>query len=73
MGAVFLAEDTKLNRPVALKVMLLDRCIAAARARFLREAKAAAGLKSDHIVTIYQVDECHGTRFWQWNFSEDRR
>ncbi len=64
MGAVFLAEDTKLDRPVALKVMLPRiSCIAAARTRFLREAKAAAGLKSDYIVTIYQVDECHGAPF----------
>ncbi len=38
-------------------------CIAAARTRFLREAKAAAGLKSDYIVTIYQVDECRGAPF----------
>jgi serine/threonine protein kinase/formylglycine-generating enzyme required for sulfatase activity len=58
MGAVFLAEDSKLGRQVALKMILPKiASIPAARERFLREAKAAAGLKNDHIVTIYQVDE----------------
>jgi eukaryotic-like serine/threonine-protein kinase len=58
MGSVFLAEDTKLHRPVAIKVMLPR--IAAdpiANERFLREARAAASLSSEHIVRIYQVDE----------------
>ncbi len=58
MGSVFRAEDTKLHRNVALKLMLPK--IAAdpvARQRFLREARAAASLRSDHIVNVYQVDE----------------
>ena len=61
MGIVFLAEDPKLGRHVALKVML-PRIAAdpTAKDRFLREARAAARLKSDHIVTIYQVDETNG-------------
>jgi eukaryotic-like serine/threonine-protein kinase len=61
MGEVFLAEDPKLGRLVALKVML-PRLAAnpTAKDRFLREARAAAGLKSDHIVTIYHVDEADG-------------
>ena len=64
MGAVFLAEDPKLGRRAALKVMLPKIAnIPAARDRFLREAKAAASLKSDHIVTIYQVDEINGVPF----------
>jgi serine/threonine protein kinase/Leucine-rich repeat (LRR) protein len=65
MGAVFLAEDPKLGRRVALKVML-PRIAAAdptAKERFLREARAAARLKSDHIVTIYQVDETNGVPY----------
>jgi serine/threonine protein kinase/WD40 repeat protein len=64
MGAVFLAEDTQLERPVALKVML--PALAAkrdARQRFLREAKAAAKLKDDHVVSIYQVGEDRGVPF----------
>jgi serine/threonine protein kinase/formylglycine-generating enzyme required for sulfatase activity len=64
MGAVFLAEDPKLGRKVALKVMLPKiASIPAARDRFLREAKAAASLKNDHIVTVYQVDEINGVPF----------
>ena len=64
MGAVFLAEDPKLGRRVALKVMLPRiASIQAARDRFLREAKAAASLKNDHIVTVYQVDEFNGVPF----------
>jgi serine/threonine protein kinase/formylglycine-generating enzyme required for sulfatase activity len=64
MGAVFLAEDPKLGRKVALKVMLPKiASIPAARDRFLREAKAAASLKNDHIVTVYQVDEFNGVPF----------
>ena len=58
MGMVFLAEDPELDRRVALKVML-PRIAAnpSAKQRFLREARAAAKLKSDHIVTIFQVAE----------------
>jgi serine/threonine protein kinase/WD40 repeat protein len=69
MGAVFQAEDTHLCRPVALKVMLPayadDR---AARERFLREARAAAAIKHDHIVTIYQVGEGNGVPFLAMEF-----
>jgi urea transport system substrate-binding protein len=56
MGVVFLAEDTHLQRRVALKVMLPDLVASsAARERFLREARAGAALKSDHVVVVYQV------------------
>ncbi|MBA4188631.1 MAG: hypothetical protein C0467_11585 [Planctomycetaceae bacterium] len=58
MGVVYEAEDTQLQRRVALKVM--KPTIAAdpsAKHRFLREARAAARLKDDHIVTIHDVGE----------------
>ena len=56
MGFVFEAEDTQLTRRVALKVMRPEYAADLGyRERFLREARAAAGLSSDHIVTIYQV------------------
>lgn len=58
MGVVFEAEDTVLHRPVALKVLRPDLGgDPESRERFLREARAAAGLLSDHIVTVYQVGE----------------
>src|SRR5262249_3448946 len=64
MGVVFLAEDTDLNRPVALKVMLPEhgRHPVAAE-RFLREARLCASIKNDHIVTIYQASKDNGVPF----------
>ncbi|QDU98906.1 protein kinase domain-containing protein [Lignipirellula cremea] len=58
MGVVFRAEDPHLQRLVALKAM--KPAVAASRSsrdRFFREARAAAALDHDHIVSIYQVDE----------------
>src|SRR5439155_1518112 len=58
------AEDTQLGRPVALKVILPEFAAEpAARERFLREARACAALKDDHVVTIYQVGEDRGVPF----------
>ncbi len=69
MGMVFQAEDEQLRRMVALKVMLPE--IAAedqSRGRFLREARTAAALKHDHVVTIYQVGEDRGIPFLAMEF-----
>jgi serine/threonine protein kinase len=56
MGVVFLAEDLRLHRRVALKVMLPAFAKRPDfRARFLREARATAALEHDHIVAIYDV------------------
>jgi urea transport system substrate-binding protein len=56
MGFVFEAEDTQLARRVALKVMKPDLASGMEyRERFLREARAAAAVTSDYIVTVYQV------------------
>src|SRR5665213_2838566 len=61
MGVVFAAEDLQLKRGVALKVMKPDYgANDEARQRFLREARAAAAIDHDHIVTIYQVGEDRG-------------
>jgi urea transport system substrate-binding protein len=58
MGVVLQAEDTQLQRIVALKVILPEFAAdPTARERFLREARAGAALKNDHLVTIYQVGE----------------
>jgi hypothetical protein len=65
MGTVYLAEDTRLHRRVALKTVRPD--IAAhpgARDRFLREARAAALLgEHDHVVPVYHADEDRGVPF----------
>lgn len=64
MGAVYAAQDVKLLRPVALKVMLPEIARRPeARERFLREARAAAAVHDDRVVTIYQVDEANGVPF----------
>jgi serine/threonine protein kinase len=64
MGVVFAAEDSQLRRPVALKVMRPSFAAkATAKQRFLREARAAAALTHDHIVTIYQVGEENSVPF----------
>ncbi len=64
MGAVFLAQDLKLHRPVALKVIRPDVAKNPANGpRFLREARAMAALKHDNIVTIYAVGEDKGMPF----------
>ena len=64
MGVVFLAEDTQLLRPVAIKVLKPNMVPDAKAVRqFVREARAAAGLTSDHIVPIYEIGEDHGLPF----------
>jgi hypothetical protein len=64
MGVVFQAEDVALARPVAIKVMRPQLAQdPQARERFLREARAAAKVKSDHVVTIHQVGEDRGAPF----------
>jgi non-specific serine/threonine protein kinase len=58
MGEVFLAEDLRLHRPVALKVLGEDaRGDAESRARLVREARAASALNHPGIAVIYEVDE----------------
>lgn len=69
MGVVYLAEDTKLKRRVAIKAMLPKLAASSsAGQRFLREAQTMASLKHDHIVTIYQVDEDRGVPFLAMEF-----
>ena len=56
MGEVYLAEDTKLHRKVALKFLPSRFAVDADfRARFVREAEAMAKLNHPNIITIYEV------------------
>src|SRR5262245_27485608 len=69
MGIVFEAEDTQLHRPVALKVMRKELAAnAVTRERFLKEARAAAALDSDFIVTVYQVGLSNDVPFLSMQF-----
>jgi hypothetical protein len=65
MGTVYLAEDTRLGRRVALKTVRPGVATQhGARDRFLREARAAAALgEHDHVVPVYHVDEVGGVPF----------
>ncbi len=64
MGIVFLADDPLLERTVALKVMRPSLATnQSSRQRFLREARTAAKVKSDHVVTIFQSGEERGIAY----------
>ena len=58
MGTVYLARDEKLQRPVALKVLHSESLTHDdAKARFMREARAAAAIRHPNVATIYEVSE----------------
>jgi serine/threonine-protein kinase len=64
MGDVYLAEDQRLGRKVALKVLPPEMAANAdRRERFHREAKAVAALNHPNIVTIHSVEEVDGLLF----------
>jgi serine/threonine-protein kinase len=71
MGEVYLAQDTRLDRKVALKILPdgvaadLDRM-----KRFEHEAKAASGLNHPNIITIYEIDQTGSTSFIATEFIE---
>jgi len=64
MGEVYLATDTTLGRPVALKILLAETAHDQDRIRrFVQEAKSASALNHPNILTVYEVGNFEGSRF----------
>ncbi len=67
MGEVYLAQDTKLKREVALKFLAEDLADLAReetrRRRFVQEARATAGIGHPHIAVIHEIGEADGRTF----------
>ena len=61
MGVVYKAEDTKLDRPVALKFLAQELTRdEESRKRFLREAKAAAGINHPNVCVVHEIGDLEG-------------
>src|SRR5713226_3669687 len=71
MGEVYLAEDTRLHRKVALKILPADLASNQDRIRrFEQEATSAAALNHPNIATIHEIGESDGTNFIAMEFIE---
>src|SRR4051794_30136801 len=63
MGEVYRALDTKLNRPVAVKLLSDELADGAACRRFQREAQTASSLNHPHILTVHDAGEVEGHQY----------
>ena len=71
MGEVYLARDTRLDRSVALKILLDGVAADPDRMkRFEQEARTASGLNHPNIITIYEIDQTDSTPFIATEFIE---
>lgn len=71
MGEVYLAEDTRLGREVALKFLTADaRQDPESRERLMREARAASVLRSPNIAVTYDVGEFDGSLFIAMEYAD---
>ncbi|HEY3135906.1 MAG TPA: protein kinase [Blastocatellia bacterium] len=73
MGVVYKAEDTKLHRTVAIKALSADLVgDEKARARFLREARAASAIDHPNICTVYEVNEAEDVLFFVMQYIDGK-
>ena len=71
MSAVYLAQDTKLDRAIALKILPAEFAADKDRMRrFEQEAKSAAALNHPHIAHIYEIAEAEGKQFIAMEYIE---
>lgn len=71
MGVVFRASHLRLNKPVAIKMLLAEALSSPGAAeRFDREARAAAQLKSQHVAEVLDIDLHHGLPYMVMEFLE---
>ncbi len=68
MATVYLAEDLKHARKVAIKVLREDLSASLGKERFLREIKVAAGLQHPHVLPLYDSGEADGLLFYVMPF-----
>jgi len=73
MGEVYRAEDTKLGREVAIKVLPKEMASDPGwLQRFEREARSVASLNHPNIITIHSIEEVEGIRFFSMELVEGR-
>jgi len=71
MGEVYAAEDERLRRKVAIKLIAADKASdSAARQRFEREAQAASALNHPNICTIFEINDHEGQPFLVMEYLE---
>ena len=71
MGVTYKAFDVHLQRPAALKIINAQLLVSASvRARFVREARAAASVRHQNVATIFHIGESGGNYYymrWSWS------
>src|SRR4029079_12977040 len=68
MATVYLAEDLKHHRPVAVKVLHPELAAALGHERFLREVEIAARLQHPHVLTLIDSGEADGCLYYVMPF-----